>query len=48
VETGISLVPYRDTVGKNGGGLCLFRVEEESREGRPDQNWRLMTFGPVR
>jgi ricin-type beta-trefoil lectin protein len=46
VETGLSLVPIRKMVGKEGGELVLFPVEKESREGRPDQNWKLVVLEP--
>lgn len=47
VESGMSLVPIREEAGAKGGRLVLFRVEDEMNEGGlPDQNWKIVTFGP--
>jgi hypothetical protein len=39
VESGLSLVPIRETVENNGGQLVIWRVDDD---GVPDQNWRLV------
>lgn len=46
-ESGLSMVPIREEAAQDGGRLVLFRVEDEENEGGlPDQNWRIVTFGP--
>ena len=43
VESGLSLVPYRETVHKNFGKLCIYKIEDN--KGVPDQRWYFVDTG---